>query len=90
MLRGIVIGMVMALPVVAQTPAPPTIPDTDKLAYFKAQAALQQAQNELQKSVEKVNQDCGAKHQPQLNDKGDIVCVANKPIEPSQPQEPKK
>jgi hypothetical protein len=54
--------------------ATPTIPDADKLAFFEAQAAFNEAQAKIQAAGKKLADDCGKDHVPSL-EKGLITCV---------------
>ena len=88
----------LALSALAQTPKPPTISDSVKLKFFKAQSEYMQAHSVAQQTAQDANQKnqvfqsvvkelqdaCGKDFQPQMDKSGDPVCVA-KPEAPKKP-----
>ena len=70
----------------------PTIPDADKLSYFEAVAALEQAQALVRQSTDKLTKDCGSDHQPQVQKDGKLECVAGQRpnFQPPAPKAPEK
>lgn len=92
-----IVGNTPAAPAVPDKPADPkaapVIPDALKYKWAKAQLLLKQANDNLQAAKQEamavnveITQTCGTLHDPQLDQKGDPLCVDKpKPVEPEKP-----
>ena len=85
-----VVFLALAVLLAGQAPkpeAPPAITDAHRAQFFKAQLAVNQAQQTFQAAVADLSKDCGEKFAPSMGPQGNPVCVA-KP-EPAKPAEKK-